>query len=307
MSVHQWDDPRKGYRRPSWVEPTGGGGRGKTDAAGNVKFGSLFSGIGGMDLGLERAGMECRWQVEIDDYCRRVLAKHWPDVPRYGDVKEITQLEYVDLVAGGFPCQPVSLAGARKGQSDERWLWPQFLRIVRMVRPRLVLVENVPGLLTANGGGAMGEVLGGLAGSGYDAEWQSLPAAAFGAPHIRERVFILAHATEYRRFAWRQGNAQKKQGRRQPDRSRVGTNNMADADASNGHRGSGAVQMGWFGSAEEITNACERNRTQWGAEPGMGRVAHGIPDRVDRLGTLGNAVVPQVAEWLGRRILAVTA
>lgn len=237
-----------------------------------MKFGSLFSGIGGIDLGLERAGMTCRWQVEIDDYCRRVLEKHWPDVPRYGDVKEITQLEYVDLVAGGFPCQPVSLAGERRGQSDERWLWPQFIRIVRMVRPRFVLVENVPGLLTANGGGAMGEVLGGLAASGYDTEWQSVPAAAFGAPHIRERVFILAHANE-----------------------------------GNGNGRGGAVQVGWFGSAQEVTDACERNRTQWGAEPGMGRVAHGVPDRVDRLGALGNAVVPQVAEWIGQWIMAAVA
>ncbi len=107
----------------------------------SMKVGSLFSGIGGLDLGLERAGMEVVWQVEIDDFCNKVLAKHWPDVARYRDVRTVgDDLEHVDLICGGFPCQPVSVAGKRNGKEDERWLWPDYLRIVRIVKPRWVLV-----------------------------------------------------------------------------------------------------------------------------------------------------------------------
>src|SRR5262245_30804281 len=125
-------------------------------------FGSLFAGIGGLDLGLERAGWTVRWQVEIDPFCQRVLAKHWPAVPRYGDVTTLSleRVERVDLICGGFPCQPVSHAGERLAQDDPRWLWPAFARVVRALRPRLVLVENVTGLLSAG----MGDVLRDLAG-----------------------------------------------------------------------------------------------------------------------------------------------
>ncbi len=150
-------------------------------------FGSLFAGIGGIDLGLERAGWECRWQVEYDPFCQHVLAHHWPDVPRYGDIRAVdwSMVEPVDLIAGGFPCQPFSNAGKRRGKDDERWLWPEFFRCVRALRPRFVLVENVPGFLQPHGG--LGELLGDLASFGYDAEWDCIPAAAVGAPHRRDR------------------------------------------------------------------------------------------------------------------------
>lgn len=116
---------------------------------GRPTFGSLFAGIGGIDLGLERAGWTGRWQVEYEPFCQRVLAKHWPDVTRYGDIHDVdwSTVEPVDLVAGGFPCQPVSFAGRGEAQGDARWLWPEFLRCIRAVRPSYVLVENVPGLL----------------------------------------------------------------------------------------------------------------------------------------------------------------
>ena len=115
-------------------------------------FGSLFAGIGGIDLGLERASWECRWQVEIDPFCQKVLAKHWPDVRRYGDVRDCGKhnLETVDLIAGGFPCQPYSLAGKRGGESDDRNLWPEYRRIVAELRPAWVLAENVPGIINRN-------------------------------------------------------------------------------------------------------------------------------------------------------------
>jgi DNA (cytosine-5)-methyltransferase 1 len=156
-----------------------------------MRFVSLFAGIGGLDLGLERAGMRCVAQVENDPYCVRVLAKHWPGVPRWGDIRDLDPKELPDhdLICGGFPCQPVSLAGARQAQDDPRWLWPEMFRIVRTVRPRWVLVENVPGLASAG----LGDVLGDLASVGYDAEWQSIPAAAVGAPHLRWRIFIVAY------------------------------------------------------------------------------------------------------------------
>jgi len=162
----------------------------------NITFGSLFSGIGGIDLGLERAGMHCEWQVEKDEYCTKVLAKHWPNVTRYGDIRAIdtSTLTRVDLIAGGFPCQPHSLAGQRKASADERNLWPEFARIIRELRTKWVLVENVVGLLSSEGGNFFGSVLRDLATCGYDAEWFVLSAAQFGAPHLRERAFIVAHA-----------------------------------------------------------------------------------------------------------------
>lgn len=227
-----------------------------------LTFGSLFAGIGGIDLGLERAGMRCAWQVEIDDYAARVLTKHWPDVPKFRDVRECgaRNLPPVDLIAGGFPCQDISSAGKRAGITGERsGLWFEFARIIRELRPHYVLVENVPALFHRG----IERVLGELAQSGYDAEWQCLPAAAFGAPHIRDRVFILAYA-----------NSERRDG---------GACILQTASAPGGL-------------------FAERDHA-WRAEPGMGRVAHGVPRRVDRLRGLGNAVVPQVAEWIGRRII----
>lgn len=263
-------------------------------------FGSLFTGIGGIDLGLERAGWSCCWQVEIDPWCRRVLSKHWPDVPRHGDVRELEggELEAVDLIAGGFPCQPVSLAGRRGGASDERWLWPEFARIVRFLRPRGVLVENVPGLLIGDG---MAEVLGDLAALGYDAEWECIPAAAFGAPHLRWRIFIVAHsqcpgleervrvgsdAREERSTAERSGGA------------------LAHAHSTAGRSARPAGEAVFRSGALERSRRCgSSSGEQWLVEPAVGRVANGIPDRVERLRGLGNAVVPQVAEAVGRMIL----
>lgn len=160
-----------------------------------LTVGSLFSGIGGLELGPERVGMDVRWQVEIDDGCREDLTAHWPDVKRYSDITGCGahNLEPVDLICGGPPCQPVSVAGKRKGDEDERWLWDEFYRIIREIRPRWVVVENVPGLLSAGNGRLFAGILRDLAVSGYDAEWQVLSARAIGADHLRRRVFIVAY------------------------------------------------------------------------------------------------------------------
>ena len=163
-------------------------------------IGSLFSGIGGLDLGLERAGLgRVVWQAERDTYCQAVLRRHWPNAVIYDDVRRIDErATRVDVLCGGFPCQPVSLAGARLAQADERWLWPEFVRIARALEPAIVVVENVPGLRSAG----LRDVLAGLADLGFDAEWTCLAAGEnpqrphgwphVGAPHERRRLFLVA-------------------------------------------------------------------------------------------------------------------
>ena len=158
--------------------------------------GSLFSGIGGLDLGLERAGIKIAWQCESDEFCRRVLKKHWPDVPCYEDIKAIDHdTPKVDTLFGGFPCQPISDHGRRDGTTGDRWLWPEFARVIKALKPQYVLIENIPALLRRG----MREVLTDLSSLRYDAEWDVLPAAFFGAPHQRERIFILAYSHSKRR------------------------------------------------------------------------------------------------------------
>jgi DNA (cytosine-5)-methyltransferase 1 len=277
-------------------------------------FGSLFAGIGGIDLGLERAGWECRWQVEIDDFCRKVLTKHWPDVPKYSDIKEIDghELQAVDLIAGGFPCQPVSLAGKRKAQEDERWLWHEFARIIGRVRPRMVLAENVPGLRSKG----FGDVLRDLARLGYDAEWACIPAAAFGAPHLRYRLFIVAYARSIE-YEGAGDEDQRQTAARLPqtvvaDALGVGSElRQAEGRRQGGFTGSGGAVpdadeggcLGRSGKFREAGRGEPSDCGRWAVEPAVGRVAYGVPGRVDRLKGLGNAVVPQVAEWIGRRLL----
>ena len=298
-----------------------------------MRFGSLFAGIGGIDLGLERAGMECSWQVEIDPYCAKVLEKHWPNVRRYGDVKTIdwSAVEPVDLVCGGFPCQPVSLAGRRGGQSDARWLWPEFVRCIRDIRPRYVLVENVPGLLA--GTREFGEILGDLVAGGYDAEWDCLPAAAFGAPHLRYRVFLVAYSPGSQcdtgsevpgEFPGGHADRQESNHAHRPGEDVADPNQQGELQSG----GVVAKERKWVrdgstnvADAKVFSQRESNHKTDsqpnngqtwsllgsgswWNIEPDVGRVAYGIPARVDRLRALGNAVVPQVAEWVGRQILA---
>ncbi len=229
-----------------------------------MTIGSLFSGIGGLELGLERAGLgPVIWQAESDPYCRRVLAKHWPGVHCYDDVQEITgSAERPDIICGGFPCQDISNAGTRAGLAGERsGLWGQYARIIRELQPRIVVVENVSALL----GRGLGDVLGDLAACGYDAEWDCIPAAAIGALHRRDRVFIIAYAN-------REGP------------QRHGAQRELEAAASREQRALSSFRVGGE------------------PEPNVSRVANGVPDRVDRLKALGNAVVPQVAEVIGLRI-----
>jgi DNA (cytosine-5)-methyltransferase 1 len=161
-----------------------------------LTVGSLFSGIGGFDLGLERAGMKVIWQSEIDAFACKVLKKHWPDVPNLGDINKIdwTNIERPDVICGGYPCQPFSQAGKRGGNTDPRHLWPAMFNAICNLRPRYALMENVRGHLSMG----FGDVLGDLASIGFNAEWQVIPAAAVGAPHKRDRVFIVAYPDDAR-------------------------------------------------------------------------------------------------------------
>jgi DNA (cytosine-5)-methyltransferase 1 len=283
-----------------------------------MKVGSLFSGIGGLDLGLERAGMTVAWQSEIDPYACRVLAKHWPNVPNLGDITTIdwSNVEPVDVICGGYPCQPFSLAGVRLGESDPRHLWPYFAEALRVVRPRFALLENVPGHLSLG----FGRVLGDLAELGFDAEWDCIPAAAVGAPHLRYRIFVVAHAHGY---DVRQQSVGLGRGSGATVVADDGApRDVAYADEIRRDRGTGAFgPSGWAEPTDSgqmgdtdiaSTNAhpapggsrgAASQSSWWAAEPNVGRVAHGVPSRVDRLRALGNAVVPQVAEYVGRRLM----
>jgi DNA (cytosine-5)-methyltransferase 1 len=229
---------------------------------------SLFSGIGGLDLGLERAGMTVVGQVEIDPWCRRVLAKHWPEVPRHDDVRTAAEWwggrPVPDLVCGGFPCQPVSQAGRQMARDDPRWLWPLMADVIAELRPGWIIVENVPGLLRLG----LADVLGDLTRLGYRARAGWISACEMGAPHPRKRMFVLAHAEGQGWRPRRDGGAQ------------------ADSADGGWPVGTGPDGRGW-----------------WSAEPDVDRVAYGVPGGVDRLRGLGNAVVPQVAEHIGRMIM----
>ncbi len=242
-------------------------------------FGSLFAGIGGFDLGLERAGLQCAWQVEIDPFCRRVLERHWPHVRRHDDVRtfppEDSNEWRVDLICGGFPCQDVSLAGKGKGlDGDRSGLWFEYARIVRELRPRFVLVENVSGLLVRG----FDRVLGSLAEIGYDAEWRCVKTSSIGASQHRERLWILAYP-----------------------------------------HNEGCQGSIWAGEpypqGEEWSPSCgEPLRSTCGYWPPGPRAVADIPrmvdgptNRMDRLRSIGNSVVPQVTEWIGRLIVTSTS
>jgi len=264
-----------------------------------LSFGSLFSGIGGIDLGFERAGMQCLWQSEIDPYCNQILAAHWPDVSNFGDIREIGKhnLPDIDLLCGGFPCQPYSVAGKRKGKADERNMWPEVYRLIYELKPKWFVGENVPGLLTFT---YFKKICNDLESAGYEVISLEFPAAAIGAPHLRYRVFIVAYSDKSGLEGRISKSLQKCSGQRVTWASNTP---MADTDSNNQLRRCSNVQMGRSRKQSQVKKANNTGTTQWVIEPNVGRVANGIPARVDRLRALGNAVVPQVSEWIGRIIV----
>ena len=262
---------------------------------------SLFSGIGGLDLAAEWAGFTTVGQCEFADYPTKVLEKHWPDVPRWRDIRTLTKesfyertgLRTVDVISGGFPCQPFSVAGKQKGKDDDRYLWPEMLRVIRELRPRCVVGENVPGIIKI----AAGQVVKDLERAGYHVVVFNFEAAAVGAWHRRSRVFFVGLADVADTACERiQGHVAictakpaERSGEMQPD-----TGGSSDPDVCN------AMHTGLSDRATETIQRSEKNEESqrsdwWAVEPNVGRVAHGIPYRVDRLKCLGNAVVPQQA------------
>ena len=258
----------------------------------------LFSGIGGISLGLERTGgFETVAFCEIEKYPRKVLAKHWPDVPIYEDVKELTHerleadgLGRIDIITGGYPCQPFSAAGQRRGKEDDRHLWPEVKRLMATVRPRWGLFENVAGHVSMG----LDEVLSDLEAEGYTGFPIVIPACAVDAPHRRDRVWIVAHRAEFMANTKSEGAVG---GERQPgdgsgkggarrgiptgSRTSDGSKNVANADDTgrSQQRGSEPVQE------KQPATECG---SRWLTEPNVGRVANGVSRRVDRLKGLGN-------------------
>jgi len=315
----------------------------------SLTFGSLFAGIGGFDLGLERAGMICKWQVEWNQFCQEVLKKHWPHIPKYGDITKLRgdELETVDIVCGGFPCQPFSIAGKRRGKADNRYLWPEMLRIIKELRPRWVIGENVTGIINM----ALDTVLSDLESEDYETATLIIPACAVGAPHRRDRIWIVAYHP---------GNAQQKKSEDNnwrtseiPVQGRFGTGtsfrsrirdftegititrriaceipqNMADTTIE---RLEGEQQQEFERARVRPVNNDER-----ATQSGLGRMSNGlsswldcyrwptslgreqyeweppqlirdkVPNHRKRLQSLGNAVVPQVVEAIGRAIIEI--
>ncbi len=342
-----------------------------------MTVGSLFSGIGGIDYGLEMTGgFKVLWQVEIDPYCQQILKQHWPEAVVYGDVRKIrgSEVAPVDVLAGGFPCQDVSTAGKRAGikEGTRSGLWAEYARLIGEIKPRWVIIENVPGLLSIDSGRGMGKVLYDLSVRGYDAEWDCISAASVGALHRRDRIFIVAHARHLggrNGFGGRPGGDGKwgmdhgagapeaaeaagpgkastaladsyddgrqgqgihirpgrqdqtssivgRPGQDVPDPNgillhRSGTPRTGRPEPTDGHPlVSDPCRAGLEGQRPEYRlfpegGPCPRIASGgwWAVEPDVGRVANGVPARVDRLRALGNAVVPQVAEYLGNLIL----
>lgn len=263
-----------------------------------LAIGSLFSGIGGLELGLERAGLgPVIWQAEIEPFARTVLARHWPDARRFENVKEVDEhAERPDIICGGFPCQDISLAGRRAGIEGTRsGLWAEYARILGALRPEWVVVENTASL--ANRG--LDRVLGDLAALRYDAVWDCIPAAAVGAPHRRDRIFIvakLADATCKRREAKLPGGA-----------THAKEHDSRTLPRDSGHVGAddGCDLPQWPPSPGDMHSW---GQVQAGAQPAVCKLADGLShvmdSRRERLKALGNAVVPQVAEVIGRAIVA---
>ena len=261
----------------------------------------LFSGIGGFELGFERAGFNIAAMCEIEPYCRAVLKKHWPSVPVYEDVCVLTGERLrmdgliIDVITGGFPCQDISLAGKGTGLGGARsGLWQEYRRIISEVRPRWVVIENVSALRSRG----LDTVLGEIAALGYDAEWHCIPASAVGAPHRRDRVWIIAHrgsppvadAHCSRLERWLRAELQECADQWVARTSSPFSDSAGERD-DNGRR----IEFSGSSGSEGRSGA-------WLSEPDVGRVAHGVPKRVDRLRALGNAVVPQIPELIARAI-----
>lgn len=283
---------------------------------------SLFSGIGGLDLAFEWAGGYVSAMCEIEPYCQMILRKHWPDIPIFDDIRRLkgSDVGAVNVIYGGFPCQPFSVAGNKKGKNDSRYLWPEFSRLVRDIKPRWIVAENVPGILRI----AADDVCADLERQGYEVGIWDFEAAAVGAKHRRERIFFVAHSRcSLLQRGFQQGTLQDEIEARiaylperpscshAPDTNTIRCNlrrpegqgmerqepafNQTDTSCEDAPNSIGSRCEEHFSRRLQATHSTFGLSGRWEPEPRVDRVAHGIPYRVDRLRALGNSVVPQQA------------
>jgi len=276
-----------------------------------IRHASLFTGIGGFDLAAEWMRWKNIFQVEIDDYCQKVLELRFPNVKKYRNIYEFSGIEYygkVDLISGGFPCQPFSVAGKRKGKADDRYLWPEMLRVLSEIKPTWIVGENVPGIVKME----LDNMLDDLERVDYETQTFVIPAASVDARHRRERIWIIANSTSNRRDHRRT----LEQGRQ----NKGIENRKTEEDKQIGER-----RIGKFSQIGKTNTNTEKQRLErqvtkrkictcglptefcrWKPEPRLDRVANGVPHRVDRLKCLGNAIVPQLAYQIFWAIQEVT-
>ena len=316
----------------------------------------LFSGIGGFSLGLERVGFKTVAFCEIDAYCRLVLKKHWKDIKIYHDVREITRQQYKQdglelprVITGGFPCQPFSVAGRQKGSGDNRYLWPEMFRIIKEFKPRWIIAENVRGIINIQAGVVFENVCTDLESQGYEIQTFIIPAAGVGAPHRRDRVWIVGYsehngspsATQSRSTSTTSNNntqgkdkTWKSEGTGRSNNREIMENSRRTIRGQQSSRNKESIGSGTSqktkrsADSDSVTRSSERKKIMantkrvyvqgqqnrprqeqsggsswWSFEPNVGRVANGVQGRVHRLKGLGNSIIPQIAEEIGRAIL----
>lgn len=291
-----------------------------------MKHGSLFTGIGGFDLAAEWVGWENVFQVEIDEKCQRLLEQNFPNVKRFRNIKDFDGTKFrgaIDILSGGPPCQPASQAGKRKGEADDRWLWPETIRVFGDVRPTVGVFENPDDLLTLDNGEPFERICNSLENFGYKVETYGIPAACVGAWHERNRIWIVAYSNnihDKRKLdngrAEREATGNKKAHNREGetlDGQRLWIESGSETSIIPNSYTSGLSQS----AQRKFTGIFKENGTParsmpggthaeswryWEIEPGVGRMVHGLPNRVDRIKGLGNAIVPQVAYQIFKAI-----
>jgi DNA (cytosine-5)-methyltransferase 1 len=276
----------------------------------------LFSGIGGFSLGLERAGFKTVAFCEIEPFCQKILKKHWPDIPIYEDVRDVAKerlesdgINNIGIITGGFPCQDLSIAGRQEGIEAERsGLWSELCRIIGDIRPRYAIVENVTALISGDNGRWFGKVLGDMAEIGFNAQWNCIPASAVGANHRRDRVWILAYPDNSTDCAdrWQERETSQVQGkRRKAGYARMLVGAVNDDPNYRSKRIQGFIKkeiqrieaFSWCKGIRSLEELRERPDIP---EPTICRTNDGLRKR---LHAIGNAVVPQIPELIGRAIM----
>jgi len=279
-----------------------------------LKVLDLFSGIGGFSLGLERTGhYETVAFCEIDKYCKLILKKHWKGIKIYDDVKEITKerleadgIQVPEIITGGFPCQSFSVAGKQKGTSDSRYLWPEMFRIIKIFKSKFVIGENVRGIVNIENGMVFETVCSDLESEGYEVQPFLIPAAGVGAPHRRDRIWFIATLanTNVNREKWNQPEDGQRSGTQQ---SSEDVANTITGNVEAGRQRHGTLRTGHQEErlSDHVAGGGETQGQDnwWNVEPDVGRVGHGVQGRIHRLKGLGNAIIPQIAEEIGRAII----